>query len=121
MRMRTEASIVLAACLMLAAAGCTKDQREQLTEAAARNAAAVAGTNAFEAAGHALESQLSCDAQVSQGTGDRIQVSCSGTTKDGEPVALTGEASNTEGDGVRGSFTGTLDGKEVFSQDCLGC
>jgi hypothetical protein len=101
-------------------AACTKAQVQDLTETAARNAAAVAGTNAFEAEGHPLDGQLSCEAHVVSGS-DRIGVDCTGRTKTGDPVTLSGEASNTEGDGLSGSFTGSVNGKEVFSQDCLGC
>ena len=59
----------------------------------------------------------------STGGAERLQVSCTGSSTDGEELVLEGEAMTggaEPGNLVRGSFVGTVDGEQVFEQDCLG-
>jgi hypothetical protein len=84
-------------------------------EFAIRNAAAIAGTEAFKQNDHELTEQLDCTADV---TADNdATVSCTGTTKDGKAATLVGTA---DGDNLdKGNFVGKVDGQEVFSKDSL--
>ena len=110
----------------LAATACTEEQRGDLvdegTEAVVRNVAAAAAAGAFEREGVEVEGALDCTASSSGGA-ERLQVRCTGTSRDGEELVLEGEATTGDaepGNLVRGSFVGTVDGEQVFEQDCLG-
>jgi len=105
---------------------CTEEQRgdliDQGTEAVVRNVAAAAGAGAFEREGVEVEGPLECTVS-STGGAERLQVRCTGSSKDGEELVLEGEATTGDaepGNFVRGSFVGTVDGEQVFEQDCLG-
>jgi len=110
----------------LTAAACTEEQRGDLvdegTEAVVRNVAAAAAAGAFEREGVEVDGALDCTASSSGGA-ERLQVRCTGTSRDGEELVLEGEATTGDaepGNLVRGSFVGTVDGEQVFEQDCLG-
>ena len=110
----------------LTATACTEEQRGDLvdegTEAVVRNVAAAAATGAFEREGVEVDGSLDCTASSSGGA-ERLQVRCTGTSRDGEELVLEGEATTGDaepGNLVRGSFVGTVDGEQVFEQDCLG-
>jgi hypothetical protein len=110
----------------LTAIACTEEQRgdlvDQGAEAVVRNVVAAAGAGAFEREGVEVEGSLDCTAS-STGGAERLQVHCTGSSKDGEELVLEGEASTGDaepGTLVRGSFVGTVDGEQVFEQDCLG-
>lgn len=94
-----------------------------VAEAAVRNLATEFGEEEFADAGAPLDdSGLSCQATVTDGL-DAIDVTCTGTTEDGETAEMTGQTSELPGASVtevEGSFTGTVDGVEVFSIDDLG-
>jgi hypothetical protein len=119
--------VVLATALVAAGAvACTEDQRRDLVdqgaEAAVRNVVSAAGAGAFEREGFEVSESLDCEA-TSTGGAERIEVRCTGSSQDGEELVLEGEAETGSaeiGDAIRGSFVGTADGEEVFSQDCLG-
>lgn len=105
---------------------CTEEQRgdlvDQGTEAVVRNVAAAAAAGAFEREGVEVEGTLDCTAS-STGGAERIQVRCTGSSTDGEELVLDGEATTGDaepGNLLRGSFVGTVDGEQVFEQDCLG-
>ncbi|HEX7248742.1 MAG TPA: hypothetical protein VF351_11650 [Actinomycetota bacterium] len=108
-------------------AACTDEQQQEIVddtvEVAVRNAAAAAGTAAFEQEGLEVSEVLEC-ASDSTGGADRVNVTCSGTSDDGRELRLDGEVAAREQDisvdAIRGSFVGTVDGEEVFSEDCLG-
>ncbi|HVF07450.1 MAG TPA: hypothetical protein VNC60_02640 [Actinomycetota bacterium] len=128
MRDRTIASAVMGALLAAGAlAACSEAQQQEIVddtiEVAVRNAAAAAGTAAFEQQGLEVSDVLECTSN-STGGADRVSVSCSGTSDDGRELALDGEVAAREQDisvdAIRGSFVGTVDGEEVFSEDCLG-
>ena len=110
----------------LTAIACTDEQRgdlvDQGTEAVVRNVAAAAGAGAFEREGVEVDGALDCSAS-STGGAERLQVRCTGSSTDGEELVLEGEATTGDaepGNLVRGSFVGTVDGEQVFEQDCLG-
>ena len=118
--------ILIVVLALAGAVGCTKEQRSDLAdegaEAVVRNAVAAAGEAAFENEGYEVDGTLDCEA-TSAGGAERIQVSCTGTSAAGEELAIDGEARTgaAEGDdNISGSFVGTADGTEVFSEDCLG-
>jgi uncharacterized lipoprotein NlpE involved in copper resistance len=92
-------------------------------EAAVRNLAAEQGEDEFADSGHPLDDEgLTCEATATDGL-DSVEVDCTGTTEDGKEAALTGKTNELTGESiteVEGSFTGTVDGSEVFTTDKLG-
>ncbi len=92
-------------------------------ETAVRNLVAEQGEEEFTDAGSPLNDEgLSCEATASDGL-DSVSVQCTGTTEAGEQAELTGETAEFPGESiveVVGTFTGTVDGSEVFSTDVLG-
>jgi hypothetical protein len=65
---------------------------------------------------------LTCEATAADGL-DSVDVNCTGTTEDGGEAALTGTTDELPGESiteVEGTFTGTVDGAEVFTTDTLG-
>jgi hypothetical protein len=118
----------IAAVLMTGVlAACTDAQQQEIVddtvEVAVRNAAAAAGTAAFEQEGLEVSKVLECGSN-STGGADLVSVTCSGTSDDGRELVLDGEVAAREHDinvdAIRGSFVGTVDGEEVFSEECLG-
>jgi hypothetical protein len=117
------------ALLVLAAAACSEDAvQDQVSDAAGaavelgiRNAAAVAGAEAFEDQGIELVDGLECEATADVDAGT-ASVSCTGETTDGGAARVRGDVTGDEESGtqVRGSFVGTVDGKTVFEERCLG-
>ena len=130
--------------LPLAFAACSSDSRDELeddvetaisevdeavdeasrdaAEAAARNIATEQGEEQFNDGDHPIEGKLTCEATVVDGV-DAIDISCTGTTEAGGAAALTGRTSEVPGASVvtlDGSFTGTVDGAEVFTTTRLG-
>jgi hypothetical protein len=108
------------------AMACTEEQRgdlvDQGTEAVVRNVVAAAGAGAFEREGVEVEGPLECTAS-STGGAERMEVRCTGSSQEGAELVLEGEATTGDaepGNLVRGSFVGTVDGEQVFEQDCLG-
>ena len=91
-------------------------------EAAARNIASAQGEDEFSDAGIDLEGDLSCEANADEGA-DAVDISCTGTSTDGQDLALDGTTDEIPGASVtelEGTFVGTADGEEVFSVDTLG-
>ncbi len=89
--------------------------KTEVGEFAIRNAAAIAGTEAFKQNNYELSEQLDCVADVTRD--NDATVSCTGTTKDGKAATLEGTA---DGDNLdKGNFVGKVDGQEVFSKDSL--
>jgi hypothetical protein len=92
-------------------------------EAVVRNLAAQQGAQEFADAGSPLDDNgLTCEATASDGL-DSVDVNCTGTTDDGGEAALTGTTDELPGESiteVEGTFTGTVDGTEVFTTDTLG-
>ena len=99
--------------------GCTSKQQRAVSEAAVRNVVAVAGAKEFSDHGFPIHDHLTCTAQASHQNPLRVAVACHGTTTKGQIVALTGTTLSDRGD--RGTFVGTVDGRQVFQKTCLGC
>ena len=99
------------------------DAATDAVETAVRNLVAEQGEEQFTDAGYSLDDEgLSCEATASDGL-DSVSVQCTGTTEAGEQAELTGETAEFPGESiveVEGTFTGTVDGSEVFSTDVLG-
>ena len=120
-------AVIAAALVAGTLIACTEAQQKEIVddtaEIAARNAAAAAGTAAFEQEGLEVSDVLECTAN-STGGADDLTVTCTGVSDDGKELALEGSVSANEEDvsvdAIRGSFVGTVDGEEVFSEDCLG-
>ena len=129
---------------VIAVAGCSSDARSAIStdvqsavtdvgnalsegttaaaEIAARNLATQQGEEQFKNAGHELSGPLTCVATVNDGI-SKIDINCTGTTKAGGAAVLTGATSEIPGASVvslDGSFTGTVDGAEVFTTQRLG-
>ncbi len=92
-------------------------------EAVVRNLAAQQGAQEFADAGSPLDDNgLTCEATASDGL-DSVDVNCTGATEDGGEAALTGTTDELPGESItelEGTFTGTVDGSEVFTTDTLG-
>ena len=95
---------------------------DDASEALARNIATQQGEEQFKNAGHELDGPLTCEATVQDGVA-KIDISCTGTTKDGGAAVLTGTTNEIPGASVvtlDGDFTATVDGTEVFTTQRLG-
>jgi hypothetical protein len=109
--------------LTLGLSGCDDVKKEadkaktNVAEFAIRNAAAIAGTEQFKNKGAELKERLDCKADVTKD--NTATLTCIGTTKDGRPVTLDGTADDNTT--AKGSFVAKVDGKVLFSQDCLDC
>jgi hypothetical protein len=91
-------------------------------ETAARNIASAQGEDEFSAADIEVDGDLTCEATADDSAG-AVDISCTGTSTDGQELALTGTTDEIPGASVtelEGTFTGTADGTEVFSVDTLG-
>lgn len=98
------------------------DGTDAAAETAVRNLASTHGADDFERAGHEIEGDLECEASVAGGEAD-VDVTCTGTTVDGDEAELSGTTSELPGASateLEGDFTGTVAGEEVFSTDRLG-
>jgi hypothetical protein len=91
-------------------------------EATARNIASAQGEDEFSAADIEIEGDLTCEATADDAA-DSVDISCTGTSTDGQDLTLEGTTDEIPGASVtelEGSFVGTADGEEVFSVDTLG-
>jgi hypothetical protein len=91
-------------------------------EAAAHNIASAQGEDEFSAANIDIEGDLTCEATANEDA-DSVDISCTGTSTDGQDLALDGTTDEIPGASVtelEGTFVGTADGAEVFSVDTLG-
>jgi hypothetical protein len=91
-------------------------------ETVARNIATQQGEEQFKNSGNELNGPLTCTAKVQDGV-SKIAVNCTGTTKTGGAAMLSGTTNEIPGASVTsldGQFTGTVDGKQVFSTQTLG-
>lgn len=107
--------IVVAA---LVAAGCTSEQRADISEAAVRNVVSAGAAKEFKDRGFPIRDDLTCTARASRENELDVLVACTGTTTSGQAVKLSG---TTDESLDRGNFVGTVDGKQVFEETCLGC
>ena len=93
-----------------------------IAETVARNLAAAQGEDEFEAAGVDVADELACEAAMTDDA-SAVQVTCTGTSEDGQELAMLGTTSEVPGESVtelEGEFVGTADGEEVFAVDTLG-
>jgi hypothetical protein len=66
---------------------------------------------------------LSCEATVADGGLNAVEVSCTGSTEEGQDATMTGRTDEMPGASVtelEGQFTGTAGGDEVFAVQQLG-
>ena len=98
------------------------DATDAAAEALARNIATQQGEEQFKNAGKELDGPLTCEAKVQDGV-DKIDINCTGKTKDGGAATLTGSTNELPGASVvslNGDFTGAVDGTTVFTTQRLG-
>ena len=121
---RVVAAVAVAAAVALAGCGDAADEvGEDATESAARNLAADAGDEQFEAAGHSIDGELDCEARVVTDELKKVEIVCTGVTDAGGEAKLEGATNELPGksfDELEGLFVGTVDGTEVFATDVLG-
>ena len=125
----TRVITIAAITVLLVAAACSEGSIEEqasdaagaAVEAGIRNAAAIAGAEAFENEGIELRDGLDCQATADIDAGS-VHVTCTGETTDGGAAAVEGNAGRdaSSGSTVQGTFTGTVDDEVVFEEDCLG-
>lgn len=137
-------SALISAIVLLGAAACSDDTQESVeedvrtaitdavevideasedaVELAARNFASVQAGQEFEAAGYAIDGDLTCEADATSDL-TAVEISCTGTTVDGGEASMSGTTSEFPGlsfNELDGDFVGTVDGTEVFSTERLG-
>ena len=131
MKIRFVQAVFIAATL--AASGCSSNTRSSVTsdventtnaaaETVARNIATQQGEEHFKNAQHELTGPLKCTAKV-QNNAAKIDIACSGATKDGKAASLSGTTSELPGVSVvslNGTFVGKVDGAEAFTTQRLG-
>ena len=91
-------------------------------EVAARNIASAQGEDQFSDVGIGVEGDLACQATADEAA-DAVDISCTGTSTDGQDLAVDGTTDEIPGASVtelEGTFVGTADGDEVFSVNTLG-
>jgi hypothetical protein len=102
--------------------GAVDDATKGAAETVARTIAAKQGAEQFKKAGHELQGELTCESSA-EDSATEVAVNCTGTTKDGKVVKLSGTTSELPGASVtklEGSFTGSVDSQQVFSTQELG-
>jgi hypothetical protein len=103
-------------------ANAASDATTSAAEALARNIATQQGEEQFKNSGNELDGPLTCDAKVQKGVA-KIDINCTGKTKSGGAATLTGTTNELPGASVvslNGNFTGSVDGKTVFTTQRLG-
>lgn len=105
--------------LVLMVAGCSSSTTKDISSAVARNAVAVGAVKEFRDHHHALDGLPTCTAVPIAGSNTKVNVTCKGATKAGESVTLVGRTNGANE--VRGTFTGLVAGKQVFTTTCIGC
>ena len=102
--------------------GAVDDATKGAAETVARTIAAKQGAEAFKKAGHELNGSLTCESSA-EDSATEVAINCTGMTKDGKVVKLSGTTSELPGASVsalEGSFTGTVDGQQAFTTQKLG-
>ena len=90
------------------------ESSQDVREATVRNAVSLAAPSEFKRRNIDVPSPMTCNA--SSPKAGAFAVDCSGTTKDGKKAAVQG----TDPGEAPATFVGTVDGAEVFRQNCLG-
>ena len=104
-------------------ADAANDATDAAAEAAARTLAAQQGAEQFKDAGAEIDGELTCQANTRESDPGKIELACSGTTVDGKQAGMLGLTSELPGASateLKGQFTGSVDGDEVFTTDTLG-
>jgi hypothetical protein len=112
-------ALILSSLLVALAGACTAQQRHAISETVVRNVVAVEAAKEFKNHGLPIRDNLTCKATVSRSDETHVGVACNGTTTKGQHVTILGTATNLEGN--HGQFVGSVDGKPVFNEKCLGC
>lgn len=93
-------------------------EAKSLGEAAIRNAAAVEAAKRFKDAGYPIEGGLDCTSSIDD---HHVVVRCTGKTTRGEAVTAVGlGVAANHNTALKGSWTGTVTGRRVFTQSCIG-
>jgi hypothetical protein len=92
-----------------------KDASKDVREAAARNGVSAAAAGEFKRHGVTLDGTPNCSA-----TSDKVgqyHVECTGPTTDARTATLVGD---DPGGDQAANFVGSVNGQEVFRQECVG-
>lgn len=134
-RIRQAAAAGIVGLVMTTAAGCSDEDRDDLqddaadllddaAETAVRNFARMQAEEQFNNEGFEIDSEgFTCTAEVGEGGLDSVDVECTGTTVDGGEAVLRGTTAEIPGASItelKGTFTATVDGEEIFATDQLG-
>jgi hypothetical protein len=113
-------AFIIGCVALLAAAGCGSSAAKDVSQTVARNAVALGMKKEFSDHHHALEGTPTCRTASVAGSTTKVKIICTATTDKGEKAALVGTTNGANE--VRGSFTGTVNGAPVFTNDtCIGC
>lgn len=108
-----------AAFAIALAVACSKEDRQEFVAAAGATSVAEGANEAFSEADIEVDGEMDCSGETQD---DVVTVHCTGSSTDGQDLELQGELVASEDDEIIESrtFTGTADGDEVFSVDCVG-
>jgi len=112
------ATITLA-LVSIVLASCTAQQRRAIGETVVRNVVAFEGAKEFKDHGFPIHDHLICKAKANPKDESHVGVLCQGTSTTGQRVALIGTTDDIRGN--HGHFVGTVAGRQVFAETCLGC
>ena len=116
----SRSAFALGAAALIAAAGCSSDTKKEISQTVARNAVAVGMKKEFSDRHHPLKGIPTCRTSSVKGSTTKVNIICTATTDKGEKATLVGKTSGANE--VRGTFTGSVNGAPLFTNDtCIGC
>ena len=99
--------------------GCSSSTTKDISSAVARNTVAVGATKEFRDHHHSLDGLPTCKTTPVPESNTQLNIACRGKTEKGEPAVLIGRTNGANE--VRGTFSGLVAGKTIFSTTCIGC
>lgn len=114
------AAFIIGGVALVATAGCSSSTKEDISQLVARNAVAVGMKKEFSDRAHSLSGLPTCRTAPVKGSTTKVNVICTAKTDKGETATLVGKTNGANE--VRGTFTGSVNGVPVFTNDtCIGC
>ncbi|MFD0691831.1 hypothetical protein [Actinomadura fibrosa] len=114
--MRRLPAVLLAGLLVLSVSGCKVMQR--ISDGSYNNAVTDGVVKELDERNIRLEKRPSCKTRDSGSAS--VHVECTATTREGQPVVVTGVAEEADTDHPRELYEVTVGGQEVLRQNCLG-
>src|SRR5215207_5481835 len=103
------------------ASSCSEDTQKGAAEFTIRNAVALGGEETLERHGIDVAGDLACRSDVTMSGEESFSVDCTGRTASGEALKLWGTGPlEDDPREPRGTFTATVDGRQLFEESCLG-